>query len=218
MLIGVCCGGEGHAKPYVLGHLVPCARPPCLVRAAVLLDANCAVIVVPDAATKSRLTDALSTAASTASTATTGKRGGGGSRHHDPTPWRCPLVVTADALMALPVGPVPDVPDNTGSEVHDLGVGPGGGREVQVFYTSGSTGVPKGCRVSAAALVSYCIGKNAACDVTPASVVFVASPPTFDPSVGDFIATWVAGGTVAISSAAATYGDLAGCMATSTSL
>ncbi len=66
-----------------------------------------------------------------------------------------------------------------------------------IFFTSGSTGRPKGCICTHEGLSAYCAGKNAAFEVTEASVCFVASAHTFDPSLGDFFACWGIGACVA---------------------
>ena len=104
-------------------------------RAAILLDADCAVIVVPDVTTKARLTHALRAAAASAVSTKRGSGGGGddgagaGGRGHrrDPAPWHCPVVVTADVLMALPTAAnppdVPDVPDVPNDPDRDFGAG-----------------------------------------------------------------------------------------------
>ncbi|CAJ1356702.1 unnamed protein product [Effrenium voratum] len=67
-----------------------------------------------------------------------------------------------------------------------------------VFFTSGSTGKPKGCVVAHCALRSYCLAKNATYKLGAESVCLVASAHTFDPSLGDFMSTWAAGGCVAL--------------------
>lgn len=84
--------------------------------------------------------------------------------------------------------------------------------DVAIFFTSGSTGTPKACTMGLAALDSYARGKNAVFGVDQSAVVLVASPPTFDPSLGDAFATWLAGGTLAVSRAADIYADLGGCL------
>ncbi|CAJ1422837.1 unnamed protein product [Effrenium voratum] len=67
-----------------------------------------------------------------------------------------------------------------------------------VFFTSGSTGKPKGCVVAHCSLRSYCLAKNATYKLGAESVCLVASAHTFDPSLGDFMSTWAAGGCVAL--------------------
>ncbi|CAE7253525.1 srfAB [Symbiodinium sp. CCMP2592] len=67
-----------------------------------------------------------------------------------------------------------------------------------IFFTSGSTGRPKGCMCSFHNLITYCLAKNTIHQVDRSSIVLVASAHTFDPSLGDFFATWLAGATVAL--------------------
>ncbi|KAJ3155421.1 hypothetical protein HDU86_004323 [Geranomyces michiganensis] len=81
-----------------------------------------------------------------------------------------------------------------------------------IYFTSGSTGRPKGCISTHAALASYCHAKNAAHAVTHDSIVFVASAPTFDPSLGDFCSAWIAGATVASTDASKRLADLGLCL------
>jgi acyl-coenzyme A synthetase/AMP-(fatty) acid ligase/acyl carrier protein len=81
-----------------------------------------------------------------------------------------------------------------------------------IFFTSGSTGRPKGCLVTHSSLVSYCDAKNQAHRVSDQSICFVASPHTFDPSLGDFMATWCVGGTVAIAPRNAIFSALGACL------
>merc|ERR1719199_981836 len=66
-----------------------------------------------------------------------------------------------------------------------------------VFFTSGSTGRPKGCIVCHQALLHYCLARNVVHGVDCNSACFVASAHTFDPSLGDLVATWATGGCVA---------------------
>ena len=84
-----------------------------------------------------------------------------------------------------------------------------------VFFTSGSTGRPKGCISTHAALLTFCLAKNKAHAIDASSVVFVASPHTFDPSFGDLMATLVAGGTVACATRGDTFAALGRCLAAS---
>ncbi|CAK9019151.1 unnamed protein product [Durusdinium trenchii] len=67
-----------------------------------------------------------------------------------------------------------------------------------IFFTSGSTNRPKGCICTLQNLQAYCAAKNVVHEVTKESVVFVASAHTFDPSLGDFLATWLQGACVAL--------------------
>ena len=105
-----------------------------------------------------------------------------------------------------------------------------------------TTGAPKGCAVTHASLRAFCVGLNAATfvaappaapSVPPSSpgfhreqppssayhpptpsdaVVFCASPHTFDPSIGTFLASFAAGATVVIASRADTFSRLEACL------
>ncbi|KAG5459131.1 MAG: hypothetical protein BJ554DRAFT_505, partial [Olpidium bornovanus] len=86
-----------------------------------------------------------------------------------------------------------------------------------IFFTSGTTGRPKGeigagCLCTHSALTAYCAAKNEVHGVTEKSVCLVASPATFDPSFGDFMATWCAGGTVALAPRHAMFVFLGRCL------
>ncbi|CAK0815056.1 unnamed protein product, partial [Prorocentrum cordatum] len=81
-----------------------------------------------------------------------------------------------------------------------------------VFFTSGSTGRPKGCVCTHGNLAAYCEAKNSVFSVDSSSIVFVASAHTFDPSFGDFFATWAAGGCVALAPRAAIGSALGQCL------
>ncbi|CAE7947645.1 tycA, partial [Symbiodinium sp. KB8] len=81
-----------------------------------------------------------------------------------------------------------------------------------IFFTSGSTGRPKGCMCSFHNLVTYCLAKNTIHQVDSSSIVLVASAHTFDPSLGDFFATWVAGATVALAPRAVLQAALGSCL------
>ena len=82
-----------------------------------------------------------------------------------------------------------------------------------VFFTSGSTGRPKGCILTRNALAYYCEAKNMAQGVREGDIVFVASPHTFDPSLGDFFATWAAGAVVALAPRSLIFTQLGTCLA-----
>eukprot|EP00899_Mesostigma_viride_P024170 jgi/Mesvir1/4938/Mv04563-RA.1 len=103
--------------------------------------------------------------------------------------------------------PLPDTPP-PGSEDGDDDI-------ISMFFTSGSTGRPKGCAVSRRAMAAYCHGKNVVHRVAGDSIVFVASAPTFDPSIGDFFATWMAGAVCALSTQVATLVSLGPLLAAS---
>ena len=84
-----------------------------------------------------------------------------------------------------------------------------------VFFTSGSTGRPKGCLATHGGLALYCAGKNQSLDVDENCVVLVASPHSFDPSLGDFISAWAAGCVAAIAPRSYLFASLAACLAVS---
>ena len=67
-----------------------------------------------------------------------------------------------------------------------------------VYYTSGSTGRPKGCLLRHRAVLNYCLDKNRVHGVARDSAVLLASAATFDPNLGDTLATWAAGATLVV--------------------
>lgn len=81
-----------------------------------------------------------------------------------------------------------------------------------IFFTSGSTGRPKGCICTHGALVAYCQAKNQAHKVDSSSVVFMASALSFDPSLGDFLSTWLAGAKLVVATKAAAFTSLGQCL------
>eukprot|EP00927_Polykrikos_kofoidii_P039727 TRINITY_DN34057_c0_g1_i2.p1 TRINITY_DN34057_c0_g1~~TRINITY_DN34057_c0_g1_i2.p1 ORF type:complete len:950 (-),score=153.20 TRINITY_DN34057_c0_g1_i2:257-3016(-) len=66
-----------------------------------------------------------------------------------------------------------------------------------MWFTSGSTGLPKGVLVSHRAFHNWCVVKNGPHGISEESVVLIASASTFDPSIGDIFATWAVGGVAA---------------------
>ncbi len=184
----------------VAGHaLVPLSAhdPPSRLR-CMLEDADVRAAVAPDAAAARRLREAqvspfpILLAADVVDSASleTGRGDNGATGNNDTTASR-------------PTPPPMQRPRPAAAAVS------------HVFFTSGSTGKPKGCLATHAALLSYCQAKNTAHDVDANSVVFVASPHTFDPSLGDFFATWVAGGTAACAPRADTFAALGRCLVAS---
>lgn len=63
-----------------------------------------------------------------------------------------------------------------------------------VFFTSGSTGRPKGCIVAHSALLCYGAARNKVYNADHTSNALIASAHTFDPSLGDLVATLMVGG------------------------
>jgi acyl-coenzyme A synthetase/AMP-(fatty) acid ligase/ankyrin repeat protein len=79
-----------------------------------------------------------------------------------------------------------------------------------IVYTSGTTGVPKGCVSSIQALNYYLDAKNRAHGIDAMSVVLLASALSFDPCLSDILATLVhAHATLAIASRQALIQQLA---------
>lgn len=71
-------------------------------------------------------------------------------------------------------------------------------RVSHIVYTSGTTGMPKGCVSSIAALRHYLTVKNEAHDIDSHSVVLLASALSFDPCLSDILATFQAKATLAV--------------------
>jgi acyl-CoA synthetase (AMP-forming)/AMP-acid ligase II len=72
-----------------------------------------------------------------------------------------------------------------------------------IVYTSGTTGIPKGCVSSKAALRHYLTVKNEAHGIDMHSTVLLASALSFDPCLSDILATVQARATLAIAPRAA---------------
>ena len=81
-----------------------------------------------------------------------------------------------------------------------------------IIFTSGSTGRPKGCLLKHKCLLNYCQAKNELFQITENSINFVASPLTFDPSLGDFFSTWIGGGCVSIAKRSSIFSHLPDCL------
>jgi len=84
-----------------------------------------------------------------------------------------------------------------------------------VFFTSGSTGRPKGCLATHGGLSLYCDAKNKSLGVGDDSVVLVASPHSFDPSLGDFLGAWRAGCVAATAPRSHLFASMGACLAAS---
>jgi len=84
-----------------------------------------------------------------------------------------------------------------------------------VFFTSGSTGRPKGCLATHGGLPLYCDAKNKSLGVSDDSVVLVASPHSFDPSLGDFLGAWRAGCVAATAPRSHLFASMGACLAAS---
>ncbi|CAD7972650.1 unnamed protein product [Amoebophrya sp. A120] len=67
-----------------------------------------------------------------------------------------------------------------------------------IYYTSGSTGKPKGCLLRQSAVLNYSLAKNHVHEVDNSAVVLLLSSCTFDPHLGDTLATLAAGGTLVV--------------------
>ena len=85
-------------------------------------------------------------------------------------------------------------------------------RVSHVFFTSGSTGTPKGCVATRSALAWFAEGKKQTHELDFSSVVLVASPHVFDPSLGDFYASLASGGCVALCPEARLKSNLGLCL------
>ena len=66
------------------------------------------------------------------------------------------------------------------------------------FFTSGTTGRPKGCVCSRSALRAYALGRNAVDGVTAQSRILCLSSATFDPTIGDLAQCGYAGATLIV--------------------
>ena len=84
-----------------------------------------------------------------------------------------------------------------------------------VCFTSGSSGRPKGCIVSHGALQAYCEAKIREFRVDVSSRVFLASPPSFDPALGDVVSTWSAGACLVVAPKRMVLGQLYQCLVAS---
>jgi acyl-coenzyme A synthetase/AMP-(fatty) acid ligase len=67
-----------------------------------------------------------------------------------------------------------------------------------IVYTSGTTGIPKGCISSIRSLEHYIRSKNEAHAIFHEAVVLLASALSFDPCLSDILATFSAHAALAI--------------------
>jgi len=79
-----------------------------------------------------------------------------------------------------------------------------------IVYTSGTTGLPKGCVSSMSALLHYVCAKNEAHKIDGNSTVLLASSVSFDPCLSDIIATFYAEGTLALPQKAYMQANMSG--------
>eukprot|EP00984_Skeletonema_dohrnii_P023243 scaffold12335_cov116-Skeletonema_dohrnii-CCMP3373.AAC.2 len=75
-----------------------------------------------------------------------------------------------------------------------------------IVYTSGTTGLPKGCISSLSSLQNYVSAKNIAHEINSQSNVMLASAVTFDPCFSDVLATFLGNGTLCLAPRAMLYG------------
>lgn len=75
-----------------------------------------------------------------------------------------------------------------------------------IVYTSGTTGLPKGCISSLSSLQHYIRAKNIAHEINSQSNVMLASAVTFDPCFSDVLATFLGNATLCLAPRAMLYG------------
>ncbi|KAJ1625724.1 hypothetical protein T492DRAFT_910689 [Pavlovales sp. CCMP2436] len=131
-----------------------------------------------------------------------------GAAHVVDAQWLCFGRGGAVGPMAAPTGSL----DATLAAL--IAAEPPGDSECHIFFTSGSTGRPKGCVVHRSALTAYCTANVQAHDLRgPPEVVFVASPHTFDPSLGDIASTLCTGAAIALAPRSDIAASLGSCLA-----
>ena len=81
-----------------------------------------------------------------------------------------------------------------------------------ICFTSGSSGRPKGCIATHRSLAAYSAAKIDVFSVDANSRVLLASPPSFDPALGDVVSTWSAGATLALTPKRHLLGSLYRCI------
>ena len=81
-----------------------------------------------------------------------------------------------------------------------------------ICFTSGSSGRPKGCIATHRSLAAYSTAKIDMFGVDANSRVLLASPPSFDPALGDVVSTWSAGATLALTPKRHLLGSLYRCI------
>jgi amino acid adenylation domain-containing protein len=114
---------------------------------------------------------------------------------------RCRLVLTEADLATVPVGVRPvrldrilaaDVPAD------EPGVRVAPGQLAYIYFTSGSTGLPKGAMCEHAGMLNHLLAKIDDLELGPDSVVAQTAQPSFDISLWQLVAPLLAGGRTVI--------------------
>lgn len=91
---------------------------------------------------------------------------------------------------------------NSVARLEDLSLGSREESELShCFFTSGSTGWPKGCVCTRFALATYALARNEADSIDSTSRIVCCSAHTFDPSIGDAAQASASGATLCVSTA-----------------